>query len=137
MFEHLKKFEISEATSWLNMPELGDGARILLAPANDSNPHYYNAMLRASGDRVRAMVRSDKITAEDAAHNRDDDRTLYPKFVIRSWENVMGMDGTSVPFSRENAKELCAVLPNHLMDRIRNHAATPERFYATDELVGN
>lgn len=139
MFDHLKKFEIREALSWLEMPELGPKARILVAPATEANPAYYNAMLKLSGKRVRAMVRSDQITAEDAAQNRDDDRELYPRYVIRGWEQVQGSgDGLDenghVPFTRENAVKLCRVLPAHLMDRVRNHASTPERFYAPDEL---
>jgi len=140
MFENLKKFEIREALSWMELPELGPKARILLAPATEANPAYYNAMLKLSGKRVRAMVKSDSITAEDAAQNRDDDRQLYPRFVIRGWENFQG-DGEGldehghVPFSREHARKLCDALPSHLMDRLRNHASTPERFYAEDDVA--
>lgn len=142
MFKNLKRFDISQATSWCEMPELGKRARILLAPATEANPNYYNAMLKLSGKRVRAMVKSDEITAEDAALNRDDDRALYPRFVIRGWEFVEGEPGGDgvgedgfVPFTRQNAAQLCQLLPAHLMDRLRNHAATPERFYGEDEIA--
>jgi len=142
MFKSLDRFDISQATSWVDMPELGKRARILLAPATEANPAYYNAMLKLSGKRVRQMVKSDQITAEDAALNRDDDRELYPKFVIRSWEFVEGEPGGDgvgedgfVPFSRGNAAQLCRLLPDHLMDRLRNHGATPERFYGEADEV--
>lgn len=144
MFKDLSRFDISKATSWCDMPELGTKARILLAPATEANPAYYNAMLELSGKRVRALARSDKITAEDAAQSRDEDVLLYPRFVIRGWEGIEAGDGADevdeqghVPFSRSRAAKLCQMLNEkapHLLDRLRNHAATPERFYAPDQL---
>lgn len=140
MFEHLKKFDISNSLYWLNMPELGKKARILLAPAGDANPTYYNAMLKMSGKRVRALAKSQNITVDDTVQSRDEDRELFPMFVIKGWECLDGEgegldDNGHVPYNRPNAKKLCAALPNHLMDRVRNEAATPERFYAEDEIL--
>lgn len=154
MFKKLDRFDISQATSWVEMPELGKRARVLVRPATDANPNYYNAMLKLSSKRVRAMLKTDEITAEDAALNRDDDRQLYPRFVIAGWEALEGEPGSDgldedghVPFTRENSRKLCGILPNHLMDRLRNQAATPERFYGdeptppdaadVEELAGN
>ena len=78
MFKNLSKFNIRKAMAWVDMPELGPKARILIKPATEANPNYYNAMLALSGKRVRAMVKTDKITAEDAALNRDDDVISHP-----------------------------------------------------------
>lgn len=143
MFRNLGRFDVSQATAWLEMPELGSKARILLKPATDSNKQYYNAMLRTSGKRARTMARTGTVSAEDLELNRDEDRILFPKYVIAGWEKVETEEDEHrsedekeyVPFSRANAIELCAVLPNHLFDRIRNFAATPEQFYAEDELL--
>lgn len=142
---NLKKFNIRNAMSWLEMPELGAKARILLKPALESNPAYYNAMLALSGKRMRAMIKTDKITAEDAALNRDDDMELYPMFVIAGWEFIEAdapddapEDQKYIPYNRRNAQDLCAALVEeapHLMDRLRNEASTPERFYADDEIT--
>ena len=88
MFENLKKFEIGQSLYWLDMPELGAKARILLAPAGEANPQYYNAMLKMSGARVRALAKSQTLTAENAEQSRDEDRELFPLFVIKSWENL-------------------------------------------------
>lgn len=149
MFKNLDRFDIRTAMSWCDMPELGKRARILLKPATEANAPYYNAMLKKSGKRVRQMVKSDQITAEDAALNRDDDRELYPLYVIAGWEFVEGDgegcdDDGHVHFNRLHAQKLCAMLPDHLMDRMRNHASTPERFYGDEpappdpaELAGN
>lgn len=142
MFKNLKRFDITQATAWVDMPELGPNARICVKPATDANSSYYNAMLKLAGRRVRQMVKTDEITAEDAAKNRDDDRRLYPRFIIETWENIEadgkpGSDGVDddghVIFTPFVAKELCDKLPNHLMDKLRNTASTPERFYPVED----
>jgi hypothetical protein len=141
MFKKLNKFDIRDALAWLDMPELGPKARILLAPATEANPNYYNAMLKMSGKRARRMVRTDRLTADDAQQSRDEDRELYPLFVIRGWENFEGDEADDldenghVPYSRQNAQILCKEMPSHMMDRLRNEASTPERFYPDDEIV--
>jgi hypothetical protein len=147
MFKNLDSFDIRHATTYVEVPELGPGARILVGPANESNPNYYNAMLAMSGKRVRQAIKTDKITAEDSALNRDDDAVLFPRFVIKGFENVEGDPDTAQPgeldendhviYSRSAAQKLCAVLNEkapHVLDRIRNTASTPERFYADDEI---
>ena len=138
MFKSLDKFDIRTAQSWIDIPELGKKARILLKPATDVNGMYYNQMLKLSGKRVRQMVKTDEITAEDAALNRDDDIILYPLYVISDWQGLDAEDGGEVPFNRENSKKLCVQLGKkapHIMDRMRNHASTPERFYGEDEIA--
>lgn len=145
MFKNLEKFNISDAMSWLDMPELGPKAQILVAPATEANPNYYNAMLKMSGKRVRRLAKTDNITAEDAQQSRDEDRVLYPLFVIRDWKyceadedatDTIEEEGIEyVPFNRRNAQLLCQEMPPHMMDRVRNEASTPERFYPEDEIV--
>lgn len=150
-FKSLDRFDIRQAMTWVDMPELGARARIMIRPATDANPAYFNAMLKMSGKRVRQQVKTDEITAEDAALNRDDDRQLYPLHVIAGWEFIEGEpegggldENGHVPYSKFAAKQLCEILPNHLMDRLRNTASTPERFYGDEpappdpaELAGN
>ena len=146
-FKNLSKLDIRKAMTQVDMsPELGPKASILVRPATEANPNYYNAMLAMSGKRVRAMVKSDKITAEDAALNRDDDVQLYPRFVIAGWSGIQadaepGSEGVddegNVIFNRSAAAQLCEALNTqapHLMDKLRNTASTTERFYAEDEI---
>ena len=141
MFKNLDKFDISNATAWLDMPELGPKARILIGPATEVNEPYHNAMLKMSGKRIRRMAKSDRLTAEDAVMSRDEDRVLYPLFVIRGWEFFEGDDAVDmdedgyVPYSRLNAQKLCHQMPTHMMDRVRHEASTPERFYPDDEIA--
>jgi hypothetical protein len=136
MFEHLKKYE-GQATAWLDIPELGDHARIELMQASEQNSAYYNALLRTTGKRVRRMAI--RIDPADAARNRNEDRQLFPKYVIVSWENVESEKHSPespdyIEYSRELAAELCKKLPAHLFDRIRGFAATPEEFYPDTDI---
>lgn len=148
MFEHLKKLEVRDATSWIDLPELPSSslARLLIKPMGESNQPFYNAMLRMSGSRKRLMLaRGSEVDTEFMEQNRQDDRELFPLYIIADWEGVEDEDGNVVPYSRDACKELCAQLPHWSFDRIRNHAATPERFLGEDEeplpdpeeLVGN
>lgn len=132
-FSHLKKLDVAQATSWIDLPEIAPGARLQLRPAGESNSAYYNAMLRKSGRRTRQMVRTDTIDADMIAQNRRDDRELFPLHVIVGWENIVDSDDNPVSFSKEECRELLAALPDWIVDRIRNHAATPERFLEQDE----
>ena len=140
MFKNLDKFTLS-GSSVIRMafPALGSKAVLLLAPALECNSQYYNAMLKMSGQRQRQLAKAKSVTAADIDMARDEDRVLYPRFVIKGWEGVDG-DGDGldengyVPFTRENAQKLCHQLPLELMDDIRAEASTPSRFYADDEI---
>ena len=126
--------EVSQATAWLDMPEVAPKARLLLKSATEANPGYFNAMLRKTGKRARQIVRTDRITAEDATQNRDEDRALFPRFVILKWEGIVDTDGNPVECTRETATEFCEKLPTWLFDRVRNFAATPERFLDPEDI---
>ncbi len=140
MFKNLNKYALSGSSiTRFYMPALGAKAVLLLAPALEANSQYYNAMLKMSGQRQRQLAKAKSVTAADIDMARDEDRVLFPRFIIKGWENVEG-DGEGldenghVPFSRENAMKLCNQLPLELMDEMRGEASTPSRFYADDEI---
>lgn len=129
MFEHLSKLDVLPgATTFVDLPEVTPKARIICKPATEANQAYFNAMMKRSGARARRMVRTDRITVEDAQQNREEDRELFPRYVLVGWEGILDKDNQPVPFSADHAKQFCAKLPDWLFDRIRNAAATPERF---------
>ncbi len=45
-FSQIQQFNITERTSFVDMPELGSGAKIEVKSTADTNQPYYNAMLR-------------------------------------------------------------------------------------------
>jgi hypothetical protein len=122
------KLEVRQSVAWVAMPELSEKARIAVKPATEANAPYFNAMLRRSAARARRMARTDRITAEDAAANRSDDRDIYPRYILVNWEHVYDTDGKLVPFNEDNCREFCSKLPDWLFDRLRQVATTPERF---------
>lgn len=128
MFKHLKKLDVAGATSWIDLPEVAPDARLMLRPAGEANPAYFNAMLKRSGKRLRNISRTDIVSPADLAQNRADDRELFALHVVVGWEGVLDDQDQPVQFSRENAKEFLEQLPDWVFDRVRNHAATPERF---------
>jgi len=79
------------------------------------------------------MAKTDKISAADAEANRNDDRALFPLYVLVGWTGIEDDDGAEVPFSPEAAAEFCDQIPGYIFDRIRNFAATPERFVPDGE----
>ncbi len=125
--------EVSQATAWCELPEVSPEARLLLKPATEENPGYYNAMLRKAGPRARKIARTQRLTSEDGKLNREEDRVLYPRFVIQNWEGVMDSKNKKVAFNRDNVVEFCEKLPDWLFDRVRNFASTQERFLDLDE----
>lgn len=135
-FDHLSDLEINVgATTRVELPEVAPKAVLIVKPATEANAPYFNAMLRRTGARARRMARTDRITAEDAEMNRADDRELFPRYVLVNWEGIVTKAGEPVPFNADNAREFCAKLPAWLFDRVRNQAATPERFLeAGDDL---
>lgn len=141
MFDHFLEKEVaSDATSWLDVPELCDGARVELAYAGETNHGYYNAMLKMAGSRARMANR--EINKETMDTLREEDRKLFGQFIVMGWAGVRDKDGELVEFSRDLAKEFCQKIPTYVFDKIRNAAGTPERF--TDlpipdaaELAGN
>ena len=137
----LKKYVLSGSSiTRMPMPALGAKAVLLLSPALECNSQYYNAMLKMSGARQRQLLKSKSVSAADIDMARDEDRVLYPRYVIKGWECVEG-DGEGldenghVPFSRENAQKLCHQLPLELMDDVRTEASTPSRFYGDDDEI--
>lgn len=133
MFEHLKRLDIIGAQSWLDMPELGKGARLLLNPANEANKFYHNAFLKKAGRRARRLAASGEISAEDVRQSRAEDRELYPLYVIAGWECLRDEVGNEVLWSKDAARELCEQLPDWLFDRVSAHARIPERFLPDEE----
>jgi hypothetical protein len=134
MFEHLKKLEVKHgATIWVDLPEVAPKARVQIKAAGETNPPYFNAMLKVAGARARRIARTDRISAEDAAQNRAEDRQLFPRYVLVGWEGILDTDNKPVPFSQDHARSFCDALPDWLFDRVRNAAATPERFVPEGE----
>ena len=138
-FDHL---EIDKATAEFELPWLPgtkDGSPVLIVrPATEANTQFNAAMLKRSGNRIRAANAGVDFNPEEAKEDRKDDRRLYPRYVIVGWRNLVSKDGKLVPFNLDNSIQLVAKLPNWIFDKIRIFCMRPERFVRTlDELEPN
>lgn len=121
-FSNLNQFavtELSTARVTLFGITLGNGISPTLIgkPCGQINKAYFNALMRTSAKRaLQATSRQNLAAAEE---HRRVDRTLYPKFVITSWEDVVDANGEAVMFTEENCIEFIRHLPNHVFDEVR------------------
>ena len=127
-FSHLKKLDVDVKTTAEMTLHAVDGAPVLiLAPALESNKGYFNASLKSSRKHLRS-VRNGNMTAALVEDTRDEDRRLYPIYVIKGWRNVQDMNRKDVPFSPEACAGFLDALPNWLFDEVREFAGMPANF---------
>jgi len=133
-FSHLKKKDItSETTAWCPLYGIEMNGRVpelLLAPALECNEPYYNATLRRTTARAR-VTQAKGLTAAMMKGDRDEDRELFPKFVVRDWKNVVDDEGKGVDFNVDNCTAFLEALPNHVFDVARNFASNASYFDGT------
>lgn len=132
-FSNIKKYDLRERTSFVDMPELGPGARIEVKTTADVNRPYYNAMLRIGMQRNRELGQKKDVDTDDIIRDRKDAASLFPEHVMVSFEKVLDPDtGKYLEYSAEIGKELCDELVEtapHLFDKIRDHAGVLSNFY--------
>lgn len=145
MFEHLSRLDPTKRTHWMDLPMVSPGAAVELRFAGEGNAEYYSAMLARAGRRVRKAAKGANIATLDQAtlalssleENRAEDRELFPAHVLINWRGIATPDGQggwlAVEPSLENRRKFCAMLPTWIFDRIRNVAASPEKFVGEDE----
>ena len=141
----LKQFDISGRTAFVDVPELGDGARIEIRPSSESNPPYYNALLRlsvelAKENKRKVRMNKESATVDDVKSARADDAQLFPKYIFVSWNLIHGDTGEPIPFNEEEGKELCDALlaeAPQVFDRIRAAADNDQLFYELNEKAGD
>lgn len=100
---------------------------LILAPATGANKDYFNGLLRRSRKNMT------KITAQNfdislIKANRNDDRVLYSKFVVKGWKHVKDTKGKDVPFTQESVLGFLQALPDWLFDEVRNFAGNARSF---------
>lgn len=148
-FNHLKRLEIGDKTTSCAFREIGPEARVHGRPANSANSDYFSKRQRLVASRMVDTARSGgaeaaEQIAEQPDLDREDDRKLFPVDVITGWEGMLAEDRvTEIPYSPENAADLCSMLPNDLFDRMRARFASVAAFRETlpsaniEALAGN
>jgi len=101
--------------------------------AGESNKPYFNALLRRSKKNMRRL-RAGAVDATTLSDNRDEDRNLYPKYIIKGWgcekKDGVILDSANkmIQFSPENVSTFLKALPNWLFDELRLFAGEESNF---------
>jgi hypothetical protein len=125
------------ATATFDLPELGEEAALTLAPATEANKPLLNATLKHSKSTGRSRKGQ---SASLIKENRNVDRNLYAKFVVKDWVNIKDDKGVPVDFNEEEVLGLLKALPDDLFDEIRMFAGDLASFRAdiqVDDIAGN
>ena len=137
-FARLKGLKIrADVTARFELPEVGEGAVLILAPASEGNKGLLNATLANSKKNGRSRKGQ---TAATLKADRNSDRELYAKHVAKGWEKVNDESGDEVEFSFENVKDLFFALPDDVFDEIRIFALNVVNYrddIEVEEIAGN
>lgn len=136
-FTQLKKFNISDRTAEVRLPELGEGNYLTVRPSSSVNKPYFNALLAVGGKAVRRKGGEDVITVDDIRKDRKIQAKLFARHVV-----VGGLihdgEGAEVELNEESILELLLELIKQaplLFDRIREVADDEAEFYDEDEVA--
>lgn len=127
-FSQLKQLDVTNETTELTLYAIKGEPVITVAPATQANSQYFNAILRQSGKQVRELKAGAPINTATLDRNRDEDRALFPKYVVKGWKGVMDADDTEVPFTEGNVRDFLEAIPDWLMDEIRTFASETRNF---------
>lgn len=128
-FDHLKQLDVPNGgTGEFTFYEIAGEPVLTVLAATESNKSYFNAFLK----RARRLTRGREVTAETMAQTRNDDRVLYPQFIIKGWKNVKDDTGQEAPFTKENADQFVKALPDWLLDKLREFCLNPMNFTKID-----
>lgn len=130
-FGDLKQYAIGKDTLaryTLHQIEVnGKSPTLIVGPATEANPSYFNALLKRSARSAR-QIAAGKVNAGMIAENREEDRNLYPLHILRGWEDMVDAKGKDIEFTREDAVEFIGELPDWVFDDIRNFCGRPDNF---------
>jgi hypothetical protein len=123
---------------WMNLPEVGPGAGILVANATQENVSMLEEAIRTADDN-----KSDRGGGDFAAKlekGQDEDRVLLHKHLLKGWREMYEIaedgkpvldehgDPTPIPFSGENAWDFVSQIPGWVLTRIKLWCMNPENF---------
>ena len=134
-FKHLSKYEVqADRLIEYVIDDIEGEPVLILSPATSENKPYYNKVLKKTAKNpLKAMKR---MNVGMVRENRDQDRVLFAKHVVKGWKRVVDSDGNEVEFNQENCYDYLRHLPDWIFDQVRNFAASPDNFI-DDETVAD
>lgn len=145
-FSHLSKLEVPrEGTKDFELSSItiNDVSPVLqVVHAGESHKAYFNELLKR-GNRNQRQIVAGKITTALIEDNRDENRRLYAKYIVKGWTagTVVDSEGKAVPFSAETCLEFLEALPAWLFDQVVSFCSDALNFVDNTSLdvgeVGN
>lgn len=143
-FSHLAKLDVpASGTKDYELVQItinGKSPVLEVVHAGESNKVYFNELLKR-GNRNQRQIVAGKITTALIEDNRDENRKLYAKHVVKGWRDVADATGKPVPFTQEAALEFMEALPDWLFDQVTSFCSDPLNFVGDTSLdvgeVGN
>lgn len=127
-FSNVSKLALSpERTAKFPLYQLEGEPTLIVVSATDANKPYYNKLLQRSPGSARKF-RALGVSAGLIEENREADRELYAKYVLRGWERVQDVGGKDVAFSTQEGEQFLAALPSWLFDDLRTFCSDPNNF---------
>lgn len=128
-FSYLSTLKVEkDKTARLKLHQImvnGRSPTLILRPATEANKPYFNALLQRAGK----IQRGQGLSAGMVEDNRDDDRELFPKYIMTGWEDMVDIkDGTDLKFDRETAVDFVRALPDWLFDVVRDFAGSTSNY---------
>lgn len=130
-FSHLKNLDVKDKTARFPIHQIAGAPVLIVKPATEANKPYFNAVLKKSRRNVRAL-KAGAISQVMIAENREQDRCLFPKFVVVGWEGVADSKGKDAEFSPDNCEAFLRALPDWIFDEVRNFAGDSVNFTDDD-----
>jgi hypothetical protein len=127
-FNHLKRLAVTvEMTAEFPLHQLIGEPVLILAPATSANKDYFNGLLRRSRKNLR-QIQAQSIDTSLLDENREDDRILYSKHVVKGWRKIVDDTGSLVELNEASCLEFLKALPDWLFDDVRTFASNPRNF---------
>lgn len=130
-FSHMKALDVSadkvREYTFHQITVNGRSPVLTVAPATEANKPYFNALLKRAGKTSRAL-RVGAVNSGMIEENREEDKELYPRTIVKGWHDVLDADGAEVKFSREECAQFLSALPNWVFDDFRNYCGDPANF---------
>ncbi len=120
--------EIADRTVRFEMPMVSPEAYLIVRPATSENKQFNAGTLRMGGKRQRQVVQQGAMTIADVDADVEEDRVLYPKYVVVGWGGIFNKVGELVPFNLENCRAFIRKLPAYIFNRLRLFCMRPENF---------
>lgn len=132
-FEHLSALRPTGQAEF-TFYEIRGEPSLMVEQAGEGNRSYYNALVKRNTRNARRIA-AGKIDAAMVRKNRDEDRELYAKYVVKSWEGILDKARQEVAFSPATCLEFLTALPSYLFDELRAFCGEPGNFIEDDEPI--